>query len=122
MSNSGLKKLWQEVREATGLLQFRPYDTRHTAITRYAESGTPVAVIMALAGHISPRMNQHYTHISEQKKVDAMREAQILLTGQSPQPRRLPVRPAATIPGVGAPGVPSGSPGFTANGWGVGWT
>jgi integrase len=122
MSNSGLKKLWQEVREATGLLQFRPYDTRHTAITRYAESGTPVAVIMALAGHISPRMNQHYTHISQQKKVDAMREAQNLLTGQSLQSRRLPARPAATIPGVGAPGVPSGSPGFTANGWGLGWT
>ncbi len=75
MSVQGLKKPWQEVRQATGLLQFRMYDTRHTAITRLAENGVPVTVIMDLAGHISPRMTQHYTHVSEQAKVIAMRQA-----------------------------------------------
>jgi hypothetical protein len=75
MSVQGLKKPWQEVREATGLLQFRMYDTRHTAITRLAEGGVPVTVIMDLAGHISPRMTQHYTHVSEQAKIIAMRQA-----------------------------------------------
>lgn len=64
MSESGIKKLWQEVRIASGLKWFRPYDTRHTAITRMAEDGIPVPVIMAKAGHISARMTQHYTHIS----------------------------------------------------------
>jgi hypothetical protein len=75
MSVQGLKKPWQEVREATGLLQFRMYDTRHTAITRLAEGGVPVTIIMDLAGHISPRMTQHYTHVSEQAKIIAMRQA-----------------------------------------------
>jgi hypothetical protein len=75
MSVQGLKKPWQEVREASGLIQFRMYDTRHTAITRLAENGVPVTVIMDLAGHISPRMTQHYTHVSEQAKIIAMRQA-----------------------------------------------
>lgn len=66
MTVQGLKKPWQEVREASGLMQFRMYDTRHTAITRLAEAGMPIAVIMSKAGHVSPRMTQHYTHISSQ--------------------------------------------------------
>jgi hypothetical protein len=31
-----------------------------------AEGGVPIAVIMAKAGHISPKMTQHYTQISAQ--------------------------------------------------------
>lgn len=64
MSNSGLKKLWAEVQEATGLKNFTPRDTRHTGITRMAESGYPIPVIMARAGHLSPRMTRHYTQVS----------------------------------------------------------
>jgi integrase len=64
MSTSGLKKLWQEVREASGLTWFRPYDTRHTGITRQAEHGVPIEIIKAKAGHVSNRMSQHYTHVS----------------------------------------------------------
>lgn len=63
MTVSGLKRLWQEVREASGLTWFRMYDTRHTAITRMAEIGTPMALISERAGHIGPRLTQHYTHI-----------------------------------------------------------
>lgn len=65
MSGSGLKKKWQEVREATGLLKFRAYDTRHTGITRSAEDGLPVDVIMRRAGHLSDEMRDHYTQISD---------------------------------------------------------
>ncbi len=65
MSGSGLKKKWQEVRDATGLLDFRPYDTRHTGITRGAEEGLPIDIIMRRAGHLSEEMRQHYTQISE---------------------------------------------------------
>jgi hypothetical protein len=75
MTVQGLKRPWQEVREATGLLSFRMYDTRHTAITRLAEEGVPITVIMSLAGHISPRMTLHYTHVSDQGKIIAMRKA-----------------------------------------------
>jgi site-specific recombinase XerD len=64
MSESGLKNLWQEVRDASGLKWFRPYDTRHTGGTRMAECGIPVDVIVARMGHASKRMREHYTHIS----------------------------------------------------------
>jgi integrase len=64
MSPSGIKKQWDAVRKAANLGWFRPHDTRHTAITRMAEAGVPLAVIMSMAGHISRRMTEHYTQIS----------------------------------------------------------
>jgi integrase len=64
MSDSGLKKRWNAVRVAAGLDWLRPYDLRHTAITRMAEAGTPIQVIMSFAGHMTLRMQQHYTAIS----------------------------------------------------------
>lgn len=65
MSTSGIKREWQEVREATGLLWFRQYDLRHTGGTRLAEEGWRPAQIKARMGHITDQMNEHYTHISE---------------------------------------------------------
>lgn len=65
MSVSGIKRLWNEVRDASGLKWFRPYDTRHTALTRWAEAGVPPAVIQARAGHVNERMMAVYVHISE---------------------------------------------------------
>lgn len=68
MSDSGLKKVWDEVRTAAGIPWLRPYDLRHTGITRMAEAGTPIPVIMSFAGHMSLKMQQHYTTISMQAK------------------------------------------------------
>lgn len=65
MSTSGIKREWQEVREATGLLWFRQYDLRHTGGTRLAEGGWRLAQIKARMGHLTDQMNEHYTHISE---------------------------------------------------------
>ena len=64
MSDSGLKKLWSEVREAAALEWVRPYDLRHTGLTRMAEAGVPVHVMMAFAGHVSMKMQMHYTAIT----------------------------------------------------------
>jgi integrase len=75
MSNSGIKKPWDEVRKAAGVPHFMPHDTRHTAITRLAEAGTPIPVIMSMAGHISRRMLLHYTHVSDQAKRMAIEAA-----------------------------------------------
>lgn len=75
MSNSGIKKPWNAVREEAGVPWFRIHDLRHTAITRMAEAGVPIAVIMGVAGHISARMTQHYTQISEAAKRKALMEA-----------------------------------------------
>lgn len=74
MTVNGIRGPWDEVRKATGLKTFRPYDTRHTAITRLAEENIPIAMIMDMAGHISPRMTKHYTHISDELKTKAMRQ------------------------------------------------
>lgn len=67
MTNSGIKKPFDEVRRAAGVPWLRFHDFRHTGVTRLAEAGTPIPVIMAIAGHISLRMMQHYTHISDQQ-------------------------------------------------------
>lgn len=76
MSGSGIKREWEEVRIASGLTWFRPYDCRHTAITRLAEAGVPMAIIMKRAGHISQQMTEHYTHIADSMQVQAVRQAQ----------------------------------------------
>jgi integrase len=75
MTVSGIKRQWTEVRKAAGLPWLRPYDLRHTAITRLAEAGTPLSVIMDLAGHVTEKMRQHYTHISDGVKRLAMKQA-----------------------------------------------
>jgi integrase len=60
----GLRKPWEAIRAAANLDWLRPYDLRHTAITRMAEAGVPIQVIMSFAGHMSQRMQLHYTSIS----------------------------------------------------------
>jgi len=68
MTKWGTRSQWREARKVAGVAWLRPYDLRHTAITRMAEAGVPIATIMAFAGHISPRMTAHYTAISLQAK------------------------------------------------------
>jgi integrase len=41
----------------------RFHDLRHTAITKLAESLASEQTIMAIAGHVSRRMLEHYSHI-----------------------------------------------------------
>ena len=66
MSESGIKKAWNEVRAESGITWFRQYDLRHTAITRMAEAGMSSSFIRKQAGHVSQRMQDHYTHLSQQ--------------------------------------------------------
>ena len=75
MSNSGMKRLWNEVRKAADVPWLRIHDLRHTAITRMAEAGVPIPVILSMAGHISVRMQQHYTSVSEYAKRCAVEAA-----------------------------------------------
>jgi integrase len=89
----GMRKPWDAVREKTGLTWLRMYDLRHTAITRMAEAGVPIQVIMSFAGHISPRMQQHYTAISMQAK---RRWAAAAWAGVGPFAATMP-----DVPGVG---------------------
>ena len=54
---------WRRLTEAAGLKGFRFHDLRHQAITELAEAGTSDATLQALAGHLSRRMMEHYSHV-----------------------------------------------------------
>ena len=53
------------------LAGLRFHDLRHHAITELAESQASDQTVMAIAGHISPKMLAHYSHV----RVDATRHA-----------------------------------------------
>jgi integrase len=55
-----------------GLLGFRFHDLRHCAITQLAENGTSDSTIMAIAGHVSRRMLERYSHVRMEAKRNAM--------------------------------------------------
>jgi len=55
----------------------RFHDLRHHAVTELAESHASERTIMAIAGHISTRMLEHYSHI----RMDAKRKALEALSG-----------------------------------------
>ena len=68
----GWRKAWRALTR-TGLPGFRFHDLRHTFITNHAEMGTPFPVVQAQAGHLSKRMTELYTHISQRAMEDAAR-------------------------------------------------
>jgi hypothetical protein len=51
---------------------------RHHAITELAESGASEQTVMSIAGHVSRKMLEHYSHI----RVDAKRKALEALVGK----------------------------------------
>jgi integrase len=55
------RKAWR--RAAAVFMGFRFHDLRHQAITELAEGGASDATLMALAGHMSRRMLEHYSHV-----------------------------------------------------------
>jgi integrase len=54
--------------DPTPFPRLRFHDLRHHSITRLAESGASDQVIMAIAGHLSPKMTKHYSHIRDRAK------------------------------------------------------
>jgi integrase len=50
----------------------RFHDLRHHAITELAESQASERTIMAIAGHVSPKMLDHYSHVRIQAKREAL--------------------------------------------------
>jgi integrase len=67
--NEGCKADISGVKSSTEGLRF--HDLRHHAITELAESQASEQTIMAIAGHVSPKMLAHYSHI----RLDAKRQA-----------------------------------------------
>ena len=53
-------------------IKCRFHDLRVTAITKLAEGQASDMTIMAIAGHVSRRMLEHYSHIRTEAKREAL--------------------------------------------------
>jgi len=62
------RRAWRALTEKAGLKGLRFHDLRHHAITELAESGVPEQTIMAIAGHVSRRMLDRYSHVRLEAK------------------------------------------------------
>ncbi|MEO6965241.1 MAG: tyrosine-type recombinase/integrase [Acidobacteriaceae bacterium] len=71
---------WRKLTETAGVKGFRFHDCRHHAITELVESQASDATIMALAGHVSRKMLEHYSHVRQEAK----REAVSMLSAKRP--------------------------------------
>ena len=63
---------WRTLTKKAGLPGFRFHDLRHCAITSLAESGASDSTTMAIAGHVSRRMLERYSHVRLEAKRTAL--------------------------------------------------
>jgi integrase len=63
------------------------HSLRHTYVSMHAAAGTPQAVMMKLAGHGSPAMSQHYTHLSAETARQTAAALPAILGPASPEAR-----------------------------------
>jgi integrase len=78
---------WRKLTKVAGLPGLRFHDLRHHCITRLAEAGTPDQTVLAIAGHISREMLEHYSHIRMQAKrvaVSALDAPKPIMTNHQP--------------------------------------
>ena len=66
------RSAWRSLTKAAGLKGLRFHDLRHSAITSLAEAAHAIAAIQAIAGHVSRKMLEHYSHIRLQAKRTAV--------------------------------------------------
>ena len=74
--NENCKADIHDVKSPTAGLRF--HDLRHHAITELAESQASDQTVMAIAGHVSPKMLAHYSHV----RMEAKRKALDALSGE----------------------------------------
>lgn len=70
---------WKQAAAPTVGLRF--HDLRHQAITEMAEAGASDATLMAVAGHVSRRMMEHYSHVRMAAKRDVLEKLESGLMG-----------------------------------------
>jgi integrase len=68
-------------RAAAPIRGLRFHDLRHQAITEMAEAGASDATLMAVAGHMSRRMLEHYSHVRMAAKRAALEKLESGLMG-----------------------------------------
>jgi integrase len=79
--SSGRKTSFTEY-QPTGLTGFRFHDLRHTAITELAEAGAADATLMAIAGHMTRKMLEYYSHVRMAAKRSAVDKLSVGLMGR----------------------------------------
>jgi len=84
---------WRTLTRSIGLRGLRFHDLRHTAITDMLEKRVPDFTVMEIAGHVSKRMLQTYSHI----RLEARRRAvEAISSTASDQPPAMPLLPGQT--------------------------
>ena len=66
------RSAWRSLTDAAGLPGLRFHDLRHHAITKLCESGAPDFTLMAMVGHVSKNMLEHYSHSRMEAKRTAV--------------------------------------------------
>jgi integrase len=66
------KKAWRALTTKAGLPGLRFHDLRHHSITELCESGCSEQTIKSIAGHVSQRMLDRYSHIRLEAKRNAL--------------------------------------------------
>jgi len=90
---SSWRKAWDKLREACGLPSLRMYDLRHHAITKLLEDEhVSERTVIELAGHVSRKMLDTYSHIRMKSKFDGV----MALEKIAALPERKPPQPAVT--------------------------
>lgn len=74
MKYPNTKKFFERLEKQVGFA-VHPHMFRHTAATRWLESGIPRDVVQALLGHVSPSSMERYFHPSDQTLRDAVDRA-----------------------------------------------
>jgi integrase len=69
--SSRWRSTWRAALKRAGL-QIRFHDLRRTCITKLAESKASEHTLMAIAGHVSRKMIEHYSHIHMEAKRAAL--------------------------------------------------
>jgi len=98
MTGSGIKRQWNEVREATRLDWVDRYGMRHTGATRLAEAGVPIDIIMSRMGHATEEMRQHYTQISVSAQRRWLRPQPYTQHMYAPPPAQMPMQAPPQYP------------------------
>lgn len=63
---------WHNLTRASELKGLRFHDLRHQCITELLEGGAHEAAVLSIAGHVSRKMMEHYSHIRMEAKRKAL--------------------------------------------------
>lgn len=71
-SNTGMKRIWDKIKEDAHVSNFRFHDLRHTVGTRLAQANVPVPVIKELLAHSDIKTTMRYIHTVSEEMEAAM--------------------------------------------------